>query len=87
LDEYSPSGLYIDNIQRPVSQHDLSYHSQSIINELRAGDSRVTQAALVVNHNLDVAETTKRRLSASKTSYNATTFGISTEFTFWKTEA
>ena len=35
----------MDNIQRPVSQHDLSYHSQSVINELRAGDSRLTQAA------------------------------------------
>jgi hypothetical protein len=45
LDDYRPSGLYMDNIQRPVSQHDLSYHSQSVINELRAGDSRVTQAA------------------------------------------
>jgi len=45
LDDYRPSGLYMDNIQRPVSQHYLSYHSQSVINELRAGDSRLTQAA------------------------------------------
>jgi len=45
LDDYRPSGLYMDNIQRPVSQHDLSYHSQPVINELRAGDSSVTQAA------------------------------------------
>ena len=37
-DDYRPSGLYMGNIQRPVSQHDLSYHSQSVINELRAGD-------------------------------------------------
>jgi hypothetical protein len=45
FDNYRPYGLYMDNIQRPVSQHDLSYHSQSVINELRAGDSRLTQAA------------------------------------------
>jgi hypothetical protein len=45
LGDYRPSGLYMDNIYRPVSQHYLSYHSQSVINELRAGDSRLTQAA------------------------------------------
>ena len=35
----------MDKIQRPVPQHSLSYHSQSVINELRAGDSRVREAA------------------------------------------
>ena len=45
LDNYRPSGLYMDNIQQPVSQHYLLDHSQSVINELRAGESRVTQAA------------------------------------------
>jgi hypothetical protein len=42
--DYRPSGLYMSNIERPslVPQH---YHSQKLINELRAGDSRVTQAA------------------------------------------
>jgi hypothetical protein len=45
LDDYHPSGLYMDKIQRPVPQHYLSYHSQSVINELRAGDSRVREAA------------------------------------------
>lgn len=45
MDDYRPSGLYRDNIQRSVSQHDLSYHSQPVINELRAGDLSVTQAA------------------------------------------
>ncbi len=40
-DYHRPSGLYIDNVQRPVSQ---KYHSESVINELRAGESRVTQA-------------------------------------------
>ena len=44
LDEYRPPGLYMSNIERPslVPQH---YNSQKLINELRAGDSRVTQAA------------------------------------------
>jgi hypothetical protein len=41
---------------------------------------------MVVNQNLYVA-TTKRSLSAAKTSSNATTSRIRTEFTFWKTEA
>jgi len=45
LDDYHPSGLYMDKIQRPVPQHYVSYHSQSVINELRAGDSRVREAA------------------------------------------
>ena len=38
------SSLYINNFDRPslVPQH---YHSQKLINELRAGDSRLTQAA------------------------------------------
>lgn len=47
LDEYRPSGLYMSNFQRSslVHQHYSSYHSQEVINELRAGDSRLTQAA------------------------------------------
>ena len=45
LDDYHPSGLYMDKIQRPVPQHYVSYHSQSVINALRAGDSRVREAA------------------------------------------
>jgi len=45
LDEYRPYSLDMDNIQRPVPQHSLSYHSQSVINEIRAGDSRVRSAA------------------------------------------
>ena len=45
LDDYHPSGLYMDKIQRPIPQHYVSYHSQSVINELRAGDSRVKEAA------------------------------------------
>jgi hypothetical protein len=44
LDDYRPSGLYMDKIQRPVPQHYVSYHSQSVIKELRAG-SRLTEAA------------------------------------------
>jgi len=38
------SGLYMNNFERPslVPQH---YHSQKLINELRAGDSSLTQAA------------------------------------------
>ena len=44
LDEYRPSGLYMTNFERSslVSQHS---QSQKLGNELRAGDSRVTQAA------------------------------------------
>jgi len=47
LDESRPPGLYMSNIEHPsvVPQH---YHSQKLINELRAGDSRVTQAAWLV---------------------------------------
>jgi hypothetical protein len=45
LDDYRPSGLYMDKILQPVPQHYLSYHSQSVIKELRAGDSRVREAA------------------------------------------
>ena len=44
LDDYRPSGLYMDKIQRSVPQHYVSNHSQSVINELRAG-SRLTEAA------------------------------------------
>jgi len=44
LDNYRPSGLYMDKIEQPVTQHYVSYHSQSVIKELRAG-SRITEAA------------------------------------------
>ena len=44
LDNYRPSDLYMDKIQRSVPQHYVSDHSQSVINELRAG-SRLTEAA------------------------------------------
>ena len=44
FDEYRPSGLYMTNFERPSLVPDHS-HSQSVINELRAGDSRLTQAA------------------------------------------
>jgi hypothetical protein len=39
--EYRPSGLYIE---QPVPRPHVSYYSQSVINELRAG-SRLTEAA------------------------------------------
>ena len=39
-----PSGLYMTKIEQPVPQHYVSYHSESVIKELRAG-SRVTEAA------------------------------------------
>jgi len=44
LDEYSPSGLYMTNFEGSSL---VSRHSQSLklVKELRAGDSRVTQAA------------------------------------------
>lgn len=44
LDEYRPSGLYMTNFERSslVSQH---FQSLKLVNELRAGDSRVTQVA------------------------------------------
>ena len=45
LDDYRPSGLYMDKIQRPVPQHYFSYHSQSVIKEVRAGDSGMKEAA------------------------------------------
>ena len=43
LDDYRPSGLYMSKAERPslVTQHS---HSQKLITELRAGDSRLTQA-------------------------------------------
>ena len=44
LDEYRPSGLLMDSIERSSLVPQYSY-SQNAINELRAGDSRVTQAA------------------------------------------
>jgi hypothetical protein len=44
LDDYHHSGLYMDKIEQPVPQHYVSYHSQSVIKELRAG-SRLTEAA------------------------------------------
>nr|WPV76440.1 hypothetical protein [Naviculales sp.] len=37
--------LGMNNIQQPVPQHSLSYQSQSVINKIRAGDSRVREAA------------------------------------------
>ena len=43
--DYHTSGLYMDKIQRPLSQDSLPSHSESVINELRAGDSRLTEAA------------------------------------------
>jgi hypothetical protein len=45
FDDYHTSGLSMDNIQRPVSQDSLPSHSESVINELRAGDLRVREAA------------------------------------------
>ncbi len=44
LDDYRPSGLYMTKIEQPVPQHYVSYHSESVIKELRAG-SRATEAA------------------------------------------
>lgn len=41
LDDYRRSGLYMDKIEH---QHYVSYHSESVIKELRAG-SRTTEAA------------------------------------------
>nr|ULD16198.1 hypothetical protein [Cylindrotheca closterium] len=41
--EYRPSGLYMDKIEQPVPQYYVSYHSQSVIKNLRAG-SRLTGA-------------------------------------------
>jgi len=47
FDEYRFSGLYMSNFERPslITQHYSSYHSQELINELRAGDLHLTQAA------------------------------------------
>ena len=44
LDEYRPSGLLMDFIERSLSVPQYSY-SQNAINELRASDSRVKEAA------------------------------------------
>ena len=44
LYNYRGSGLYMDKIEHPIPQHYVSYHSQSVIKELRAG-SRLTEAA------------------------------------------
>ncbi len=42
--DYRPSGLLMDSIERSLLVPKYSY-SQNVINELRAGDSRLTQAA------------------------------------------
>ena len=47
LDEYRPSGLLMDSIERSSSIPQYSY-SQNAIKELRAGDSRVKEAALLL---------------------------------------
>jgi hypothetical protein len=39
-----PSGLYMDKIQWSIPQHYVSYYSRSIMNELRAGDLKITYA-------------------------------------------
>ena len=44
LDEYRPSGLLMDSIERSSLVPQYSY-SQDAINELRAGDSRVREVA------------------------------------------
>ena len=44
-DEYNSSGLYMDKIKQPVPRPYVSYHSESVIKELRAGDSGVREAA------------------------------------------
>lgn len=44
LDEYSPLGLLMDSIEPSLSVPQYSY-SQNAINDLRAGDSRVKEAA------------------------------------------
>jgi hypothetical protein len=44
LDDYRPFGLYMDKIEQPVPRHYVSYHSQSVIKQLRAG-SRLNEAA------------------------------------------
>ena len=45
LDDYRLFGLYMDKIEQPVLPQYASYHSQSVIKELRAGDSRLREAA------------------------------------------
>ena len=42
--EYRPSGLYMDKIEQAVPRPYVSYHSESVIKELRAG-SRLNEAA------------------------------------------
>ena len=42
--EYRPSGLYMDKIEQLVPRPYVSYHSESVIKELRAG-SRLTETA------------------------------------------
>lgn len=44
LDDYCPFGLYMDKIEQPVPRDCVSYHSQSLIKQLRAG-SRLNEAA------------------------------------------
>ena len=44
LDDYRPFSLYMDKIEQPVPRHYVSYHSQSVIKQLRAG-SRLNEAA------------------------------------------
>ena len=44
LDDYHHSGLYMDKIEH---RHYVSYHSESVIKELRAG-SRATEAACLL---------------------------------------
>lgn len=45
FDQPSSSLLYMSSFESPVASYYSSYGSQKAINELRAGDSRVTQAA------------------------------------------
>jgi len=44
LNDYRPFGLYIDKFEQSVPRHHVSYYSQSVIKELRAG-SRLNEAA------------------------------------------
>ena len=46
LDEYRPSRVYMDQIQQVISPNSL--YSQSVINRLRAGNSRIRDAALLL---------------------------------------
>lgn len=45
LNDYHSSGLYMGSIQQPVSQNYLLNNSKSVVNDLRVGDSKLTQAA------------------------------------------